>query len=238
MEIDQEAHADVQQPQMREQLCIINRVQRLFAFKFNYDPGFDHQISSETAVELDAIVDNRDRLLSLNSLAKSQEFVSKACFVRGFEQAGPKPAMNCYCGSDDFITKIARHGRILVVRSLGCSMKIAQQFHFGNFSFSSKEKQLPQRTQSAQRSISKDKNALCFAPVLLRFVFVSGLLFSCISLRTLRPWRLNAFDLSRTEGAARQVACRKSHRSSDRDVPGPRHLFELPSQTDLRQKAQ
>jgi hypothetical protein len=104
----------------------------VFAFEFHNYSGLNHQIGSKSAVELDAIVDHGHGLLSLNSLSKSLKFVSQAGFVRGFEQAGTKPAMDCYCGTNDFVTKIARHMTSLVVHCWGYSEKIVQSAHFGN----------------------------------------------------------------------------------------------------------
>lgn len=106
-------------------------MQRVLAFEFNHDCRVDHQISSEPAVKLDAIINNRHRLLSLNFLSEPVKFIRQACFIRRFEQAGPEPPMNRDRGSNDFVTKIAGHLRIVVMQCFGAAEKSCRDSSLG-----------------------------------------------------------------------------------------------------------
>lgn len=116
MEINQKPHTHVQQAEMGEQLGFVNWVQRILAFEFYHHRRIDHQIRSKAAVHLYAIEDNRNRLLPFNSPAKSLKFVRKAGFVCGFEQARSKAAMDFDRGSDDFVTDVTGHIKIMLTR--------------------------------------------------------------------------------------------------------------------------
>ena|SRR5690242_10676640 len=98
---------------MGQQLCIVDRMQRVLAFQFNHDRRIDHQVRPEAAVEFDAIVDDWHWFLSLHSPAQTVKFVSEAGLVSRFEQARAEPPMNCYSSSNNFVAEIAGHKRIL-----------------------------------------------------------------------------------------------------------------------------
>src|SRR5260370_38505560 len=93
-------------------------MQRFFALEFNHHFAFDHEISTETAVELHRFVHKRHRVLSLDFFTQGFQFVSETFFICRFEQSRPQPPMYLDRGSDNFIGEASiRHQRILTPKS-------------------------------------------------------------------------------------------------------------------------
>jgi hypothetical protein len=51
---------------MREQLSLIDRMQRIFAFQFDHDTTRDDKICTESTIKFDRVVKQRNRLLSVD----------------------------------------------------------------------------------------------------------------------------------------------------------------------------
>jgi len=66
---------------VREQLCFINGMESVFAFKLNCNCAIDHQIRAKTTVQLNALVDDRYRLLTFNPSTQLLQFISEARFI-------------------------------------------------------------------------------------------------------------------------------------------------------------
>ena len=82
MKVDQQSHGNIEQPKVREQLSDVYRAQSFLALGFDHHAAFDHNVSAETAVQLHAVVYQRDRLLPFDAQAKFRDFVRQAAFVR------------------------------------------------------------------------------------------------------------------------------------------------------------
>jgi hypothetical protein len=66
VEIHQQADVDVQQSEVRQQLSLVHRMERLFTLDLNYDPVLDNQVGAEAALQFHLPVDERDSLLPLH----------------------------------------------------------------------------------------------------------------------------------------------------------------------------
>jgi hypothetical protein len=81
MEVDQEADTDVQQTKVGEQLSVINRVQRVFTFGFDYDSAFHDQVRSKAAIEFYVFVDKWYGLLTFHLNAQLVQLVGETTLV-------------------------------------------------------------------------------------------------------------------------------------------------------------
>lgn len=77
---------------------------------------FDDEVSSVTAVELQALVDQGNRALSCKGQSPKHELMAHALLVGRFEQAWPQMAVYLDAGSDD------GPGEFVRPRLLGCSL--------------------------------------------------------------------------------------------------------------------
>ncbi len=88
---------------MREQLSLIDRMQSLFALHFNYNSTLDHQISPETAIQLNPLVDQGNSGLPLDPETEFLHLISYAGLISGLEKARLQFSMNLDRRTDDFI---------------------------------------------------------------------------------------------------------------------------------------
>ena len=76
-------------------------------------PGFEDEIGSESLVEDDVAITDRDRNLTLNLEAPFAEFVRQCGFVDGLEQTGAEHPMDGECCVDDFFGDVVLgHSRL------------------------------------------------------------------------------------------------------------------------------
>ena len=80
---NQQADTDIQQTKVREQLSVINWVQRVFAFGLDYDSAVYHQVCSKAAIEFYVFVDEGYGLLTFHVHAQVLQFVSETGCVGG-----------------------------------------------------------------------------------------------------------------------------------------------------------
>ena len=88
MKVNQQPHAEIKQPQMRQNLGKADRMQCFFAFDLDYDLVVDEQVRAKTALQFDPVVDDWNRLLASNAKSDLFEFVSQTAFVCRLEQTG------------------------------------------------------------------------------------------------------------------------------------------------------
>lgn len=72
----------------------------LDAFDFDDDLAINDEVQSIAAVELEPVVGDGQRSLSLDVVAAFAQFVAEAGLVRGFEQAGAERTMHGDGGAD------------------------------------------------------------------------------------------------------------------------------------------
>jgi hypothetical protein len=65
MEIDQEADVQIEQSQMRQQLSLVNGVERFFAFDLDDDGSVNDQIGAKAAFQFHSPINQRHSFLAL-----------------------------------------------------------------------------------------------------------------------------------------------------------------------------
>ena len=103
VEIDQQADFTAGEPQVRQHLGAVHRLESLDRLDFDDHRVFDEQIDSVAAVERLTSVDQRKRLLSFDVQPTVEQFEGEARFVRRFEQARAELAMNRDRRADDLV---------------------------------------------------------------------------------------------------------------------------------------
>ncbi len=81
MKIDQESDLTTEQPEMRQQLRFIDRMDQIFAFEFDYDSVVHHEICPKSAVQFGPLVDKRYCFLTNDVQTVTAEFVRKASLI-------------------------------------------------------------------------------------------------------------------------------------------------------------
>ncbi len=61
---------------MRQQLSVVNRMQRVFTFGLDHDSAFHDQVSPEAALKLNFFIDERHRFLAFNFQTQLLQFIS------------------------------------------------------------------------------------------------------------------------------------------------------------------
>ncbi len=96
---------------MGQQLRLIYRMKRFLAFDLNYDLAIHDQISSKSAFQFYALINQRNCPLSLYMKPHLLEFVSQARLVRRLKKARPQSAVNLDRRSNNVRSDVSpRHG--------------------------------------------------------------------------------------------------------------------------------
>ena len=115
---DQQSKPKFHQPEVRQDLCLINRVNRLFRFELDDDPSINEQVSSESAVQFDFVIDNGNRFFLDDIESISSQFIGKANSVGRFEQPRSQASVNFNCCTNDGMGKFAfLHGGSIFLQS-------------------------------------------------------------------------------------------------------------------------
>ena len=85
MKINKKSYTHIEQPHVRYQLCIIDRMQSFFALDFENDLTGDHNVGTKAAIQLDALIKQRHGLLPLKRKPQLAQFITDASLIRGFE---------------------------------------------------------------------------------------------------------------------------------------------------------
>jgi hypothetical protein len=103
IEIDEQAEAFVRQPEIGQELLLVDWGYQLDGFNFNDDLVFDHQIGSESGIDAEILIDHRDRLLLGRAQTPAAQFMRQDRVIDRFEQAWAKRCMNAESGVDDLL---------------------------------------------------------------------------------------------------------------------------------------
>ena len=109
MEVNQQSHRKIQQTKMRQQLGLIHWMENFLALEFDHDSTFYNKVCAKTTLHLYGFIYQRDSFLSFHSESEFFEFVRKADFVGGFEQAWTEPAVNFDRSADNGSRKVVGH---------------------------------------------------------------------------------------------------------------------------------
>src|SRR3954471_2412151 len=110
VEVHQESDSRSCQPQVGDDLCDVNRMQRINRFQLEYDPCFDQQVDSVVSDQLPAIVD-RQRSFHLKANAPRRQLDADGGGIYRFRHAGSKLAMPRDQRTDNALDKILEIGR-------------------------------------------------------------------------------------------------------------------------------
>src|ERR1700693_6258008 len=94
MKVDEEADWDIEQTQMGEQLCFVDRMQSFFTLCLHDHPSFDNQVGTKPTFQLHGSIDQRHRFLPFNLQPNPFYFVSQARLIRRFQKPRSQVAMN------------------------------------------------------------------------------------------------------------------------------------------------
>ena len=101
MEVDQQAVIYLREPQVAQQLCLVNSFELLDCFYLDDYASVDNQVGTKADIYEKPVVFDRDRFLSLDPHASLDQFLTQEELVNGFKQSWPQGAMNCNCVSYD-----------------------------------------------------------------------------------------------------------------------------------------
>ena len=94
IEIDELAEFKAGQFQIRQQLLLVDWVNVLGRLEFNDDQSRHDEVCSKTLVEFDAVVDDRNRHLSLDDQTALLQFMGQRNLIDRFEQARAELRVN------------------------------------------------------------------------------------------------------------------------------------------------
>jgi hypothetical protein len=100
IEVDQQAHGDARQFQIRQELRAVKRMQFFNCRQLEDDAIFDQVIDAETRLDGEAPVPNRQLYLSSETERHLLELVTKASVIGFFDQPGSDRRVHRQCASD------------------------------------------------------------------------------------------------------------------------------------------
>jgi hypothetical protein len=113
VEIEQQSDLDACQPEAGQELGGVDFVEVANALQFDDDLLADDEVEAEAVVEPVTLVLHRDQALLFDFESAKSKLVRKANAVHGFEEPGPKLAVNDDRGPDhqrrDFIRPSTLH---------------------------------------------------------------------------------------------------------------------------------
>jgi len=108
IEVYKQSQRFATQLQVRKDLSLMDRGDRVHGLEFNNDEVLDEQIDPVSEVQPYAIVVNRQTDLSFRSKTRLFQFVLKASEVGVFKQTWPQVCMNSHRGRDDCMADLLR----------------------------------------------------------------------------------------------------------------------------------
>ena len=88
---------DAAQPQIGQQLRLMDRQESLNSFDFDDDETLDSQIDTVSGIDLDALVDQRENDLRFDREPELMQLPGETHLVCTFEQAWPKSRVHLDC---------------------------------------------------------------------------------------------------------------------------------------------
>jgi len=106
VEVDQQADGNFKQTEIGEELSVVNRMQRVFAFGLDHDSVIHYEVGPKSTIKLNVVIDEWYYLLTLNSHTQFLEFVSEAGLVGRFQQPWSQLSMDFYSSTNDFAGEV------------------------------------------------------------------------------------------------------------------------------------
>ena len=111
VEVEEQPDFSPTESQIGQELGFMDWQELLNALEFEQDRVFHQYVNSVTAIECDALVDERKLDLAAKCETAQLQFIAQAFLVCGFEQSGAEEAMDFNRGANDSVSEfIVRHG--------------------------------------------------------------------------------------------------------------------------------
>jgi hypothetical protein len=94
IEVEQEAHGQLRQAQIGQDLRKVNWVDSIHALYFDDQYVFHQQVEAIAAIQGLPTIPDGKRNLALDVKAAISEFPGEACFVGGFQESGSECSVN------------------------------------------------------------------------------------------------------------------------------------------------
>jgi len=116
-EIDQQAEFSPAEPKLGEQSLGVNGNKVLDGLQFHDHQVFHDQVGAKSHLELEAIIDDRERHFAVHVQPALAQFIGENHFINRFEQSRSEVGMNMECRIDyDFGDFIFVHFSALPLR--------------------------------------------------------------------------------------------------------------------------
>ena len=89
MEVDQQSHWYIEQPEMRQKLSLINRMKNVLALELDHDFAFHDDVSTKATIHLYGFINEGHSFLPFHSKPELFEFIGEAGFISDSNNPGP-----------------------------------------------------------------------------------------------------------------------------------------------------
>lgn len=101
VKINQQAYADTAQTHIRQELSLMNRMDRIYALHFDDNQAFDDQIDPVSEFDFFSVENHRQPNLARHLKAALSEFVGEATLAGAFQQPRPKHGVDVHGRRND-----------------------------------------------------------------------------------------------------------------------------------------
>ena len=105
-----------------KKLGVVDRKQRFYRFDLDDHDTRNEQIQPVAAVQVNALITNRQRFLLFDTQAPFSQFEDKTRFVCGFEKTRPKFTMNAHGAADDLPGQIV-YLQMFAIQCIGLAQR-------------------------------------------------------------------------------------------------------------------
>jgi hypothetical protein len=114
VEVDQQADAAWAEAEIGQKLRFVQWLSAFDCLEFEDNLAVYDDIGDIAAIEKNVVVRDREWYLALEGYALLAEFVAKAPFIDGFEQAGAEAAVHAHGQADDPVREVSVEAGILI----------------------------------------------------------------------------------------------------------------------------
>ncbi len=106
IEIHKIAQWKISQPEIADELGLVDRQQLINRLYFQNNSIFHQDIQTKSRVQNKSLILNRHYALCFHSQAPLAKLVHQTRFIHAFQKAGAQMAMYLYCGANDGLTQL------------------------------------------------------------------------------------------------------------------------------------
>jgi hypothetical protein len=101
IEVEQETDANISQPQVRQDLRLVNGEESFDGLQFHDNDTLDEKVEAVAKIDANTVVDHREDQFLLNNEATDPELVCQAGSICAFHEPRPEHRMYLHRGVDD-----------------------------------------------------------------------------------------------------------------------------------------